>query len=408
MINPAKKRLTRIFTVVALAFSILILSISYFFVHYSIFSEIKRHLNEDIEKEFLDQYYNSGLEPLKSTWDEHRFQILNSDGQVTVSTRNSRDFYPVLNRQYLQKAFSGHKNFEELEVKNEPYLVSYFPIDGKYIGRAAVPLADVKKYESVFLHVILLTLPGIFLISFFVGRYLVNQAMDQISTFFTFQETFSSNVTHELRSPLASLKGNLEVTLRKDRGTEEYKEILNLSLKEVDRIINLLNNLNLLASSKFKPLDLFKDSVDISKVIDELVRIYSPVLQAKKIKFDVARAARATCICDESLIRRTIENLIDNAVKYTPEGGSISLEVAKEAKKFLITITNTCLPMNKNDVENIFQPFFRGKNVISSDSEGKGLGLYISRYIVRSHGGDLTLNRTYGNLFSITISLPLG
>jgi len=408
MINPVKRRLTRIFTSVALGLSVLILCISYFFVHYSTYSEVKRHMNEDIEKEFLDQFYHSGLDPIKNMWNEHRFQIINREGQVIVATRNSMDFYPEVNQKYLKKAFSGNRKFEEMDIKNDPYLVSYFPIDGKYIGREAVSLAEVKKYESVFLKLIFVTLPGIFLISFFVSRYLVNKAMDQISDFFTFQETFSSNVTHELRSPLASLKGNLEVTLRKDRGTEEYKDILNLSLKEVDRIVNLLNNLNLLASSKFKPLDLFRDSVDISKVVDELVVAYSPVVQAKKINFDAANVARATCICDEGLIRRTIENLINNAVKYTPEGGSMSLAVAKEAKKILITITNTCLPMNKNDIEHIFQPFFRGKNVVSRDSEGKGLGLYISRYIVRSHGGDITLNNTYGNLFSITISLPLG
>lgn len=407
MINPAKRRLTRIFTVVALAFSVLILSISYFFVHYSTFSEVRRHLNEDIETEFLDQFYHSGLEPLKNIWSEHRFQILNRDGKVIVSTRNSIEFYPVLNQKNLGEAFSGHKNFEEQEVNNEPYLVAYFPIDGKYIGRAATSLAEAKKYEIFFLKLILVTLPGIFLISFFVSRYLVNKAMDQISDFFTFQETFSSNVSHELRSPLASLKGNLEVTLRKERGTEEYKDILNLSLKEVDRIIDLLKNLNLLASSKFKPLDLFKGSVNISRVIDELAKSYAPALQAKKIKFNAVKVAKATCICDEGLIRRTVENLIDNAVKYTPEGGSISLELAKEAKRILITITNTCLPMSKSDIGHIFQPFYRGKNVIGLGSEGKGLGLYISRYIVRSHGGDIILNNTYGNLFSITISLPL-
>ena len=65
MINPAKRRLTRIFTAVALGLSVLILSISYFFVHYSTFSEIKRHMNEDIEKDFLDQFYHSGLEPVQ-------------------------------------------------------------------------------------------------------------------------------------------------------------------------------------------------------------------------------------------------------------------------------------------------------------------------------------------------------
>ena len=407
MINPAKKRLTRIFTSVALGFSVLILSISYFFVHYSTFTEVKRHMTEDIEKEFLDQFYHSGLDPIKNMWDEHRFQIINREGRIIVSTRNSADFYPVLNRRYLEKAFSGHRNFEEMDIKNEPYLVSYFPIDGKYIGRAAVSLADVKKYENVFLRLILATFPGIFLISFFVSRYLVNQAMEQIAAFFTFQETFSSNVSHELRSPLASLKGNLEVTLRKDRGLEEYKEILDLGLREVDRIIDLLNNLNLLASSKFKPLDLFRDSVDIRKIINEQVGAFTAFLQEKDINLDVSMVTKAVCICDEALIRRTIENVITNAVKYTPERGSISIAVTEAPKKILITITNTCLALSRQDVEHIFEPFYRGKNIVPHSAEGKGLGLYISRYIMRSHGGDITLNNTYGNIFSLTISLPL-
>jgi len=407
MINPTKSRLTRIFTAVALGFSVLILGISFFFVRYSTLSEIKRHMSEDIEKQFLDQFYRSGLDPFKDMWNEYRFQILNRGGQVIVSTRNSLDFYPVLNTGHLQKAFSGRRNFEEREVMGEPYLISYFPIDGKYIGRSALSLTEEKKYERVFLRLILIALPGIFLISFCISRYLVDKAMEQMSDFFTFQETFSSNVTHELRSPLASLKGNLEVTLRKDRPTEEYKDILALSLKEVDRIISLLNNLNLLASSKFKPLDLFKYSVDVTKIVDEVVGFYAADLQAKKIQLDVTKTANVTCICDEALIRRTIENLVDNAAKYTPEGGSITVDISKDFKNIFITLTNTCPAMETHDLKNIFQPFYRGKSAVSRNAEGKGLGLYISRYIVRSHGGDITANKTYGNLFSLTISLPL-
>jgi signal transduction histidine kinase len=407
MIIPTKRRLTRIFTAVALALSVLILSISYFFVYYSMLNETKRHMNEDIQQDFLDQFYRSGLDPFKDMWNEHRFQILNIEGKVIVSTRNSLDFYPLLNPRLLKKAFSGKRGFEERDVLNEPYLISYFPIDGKYIGRAAISLVEVKKYERSFLTLILVTFPGIFLISFFVSRYLVNHAMGQVSDFFTFQETFSSNVTHELRTPLASLKGNIEVTLRKDRKTEEYKEIMSLSLNEVDRIINLLNNLNLLASSKFKPLDLFKDAVNIGKIVDEVARAYTPVLNARNIKFDVRKIMRAICICDEALVRRTIENVVDNAVKYTPEGGSISLDVTENHQKMHITITNTCPAINREDREHIFEPFYRGKNVTACTAEGKGLGLYISRYIMRSHGGDIKLNNTYGNLFSLTISLPM-
>ncbi|RPI38322.1 MAG: GHKL domain-containing protein [Nitrospiraceae bacterium] len=407
MINPAKRRLTRIFAAVTLLFSVLILGLSYFVVHYSTIREMKRHMNEDIDKEFLHKFYNSGLEPFKDAWNERRFQILNRQGEVVISTSNSAEFYPTLNPEHLQKAFNGKRVFEEHNVLNEPYLISYFSIDGKYIGRAASSLAEAKKYESIFLKLILGTLPGVLLISFFISRYLVNQAMQQISDFFTFQETFSSNVTHELRSPLASLKGNLEVTLRKERGTDEYKDTLALGLKEVDRIINLLNNLNLLASSQSKPLELFTDAVDVRALIDELIRTYKPVLQSKKIHLNVIRNEKATCICDEGLIRRTIENLIDNAVKYTPEGGSIQLDMTSKSGNVLLTITNTCMVMNKDDLGHIFDPFYRGKNALSHNAEGKGLGLYISRYIMRSHGGDITLNNTDGNVFSITLSLPL-
>ncbi|MDH4230448.1 MAG: ATP-binding protein [Nitrospirota bacterium] len=407
MINPAKRRLARIFSVVTLLFSVLILGVSYFFVHYSTIREVKRHVNEVIEKEFLDQFNNSGLEPFKDMWNEHRFQILNRQGEVVVSTRNSMKFYPKLNPEYVRKAFQGQREFELREVKNDPYLISYFPLDGKYIGRVALSLSEATKYESTFLKFILGILPGILLISYFISRYLVNQAMEQISEFFTFQETFSSNVTHELRSPLASLKGNLEVTLRKDRVTEEYKEILDLSLKEVDRIINLLNNLNLLASSKSKPLELFTDFVNINTVTADILRSYAPVLQSKRIRITASGSEKTTCICDEGLIRRTLENLIDNAVKYTPEGGSIQVDIARKSENVFVTITNACPAMNKNDIEHIFQPFYRGKNAMSHNIDGKGLGLYISRYIVRSHGGDITFNNTNGNVFSVTVSLPL-
>lgn len=231
--------------------------------------------------------------------------------------------------------------------------------------------------------------------------------MEKVSDFFTFQETFSSNVTHELRSPLASLKGNLEVTLRKERSVEDYKDTLQLSLKEVDRIIGLLNNLYLLASSKFKPLDLFKNEVDIMKIVTSVAKAYAAAMADQGIKFTLSESDAVPCRCDETLIRRTIENLLDNAVKYTPASGSISMAVQMDKKKISMTITNTCKTLDQSDLKHIFEPFYRGRNTKNARIEGKGLGLYISRYIIRSHGGDIKVNNTYGNLFSLTITIPL-
>jgi signal transduction histidine kinase len=407
MIVPTKKRLTVIFTSVNLLFTIIILVVSYLFIHQSVMNVAKNHMIEDIRTEFLDQYRRSGIDPVSKMWGEHLFQILNSSGEVVIATQNSTSFYPELNRDMLQKAYGGKQGFERRYIGSEHYLVSYFPIDGKYVGRAAMSLRESQQYEKNFLDMIMVALPAMFLFSYLTSRFLVNHAMAKISEFFIFQETFSSNVTHELRSPLASLKGNLEVTLRKERTLDQYKETLNLSLKEIDRIIALLNNLYLLASSKFKLLDLFKNKADLVRIVDEVAKSYERRMSLRGIAFTLTKDSSATCNCDEALIRRTIENLMDNAVKYTPENGSISLSVVKEPKMVSITITNTCRTMEKDELRHIFDPFYRGKTTKKENIEGKGLGLYISRYIIRSHGGDIKVNNTYGNLFSLTLTIPL-
>ena len=408
MIIPTKKRLTLIFTTIILVFNIVILVISYLFLHQSIVSGAKLRMTETIRSVFLDQYRRSGLDPINSIWDEHFFQILNKEGGIVVSSRNAVTFLPDLDGELLRGAYEGKERFGFQEVGGENYLVAYFPIDGKFVGRAALSLTEARKYEKNFLDLVFLTLPGMVLLSYLVSRYLVSRAMERISEFFTFQETFSSNVTHELRSPLASLKGNLEVTLRKERTMEEYQETLKLSLKEVDRMIGLLSNLFLLASSKFKPLDLFRNETDIVKIVDNVAKTYAPKMAARAIRFThTTMAATATCLCDETLIRTTIENVIDNAVKYTPDKGSISLSVEKDRKNISVSVTNTCKSMDKGEMKHIFDPFYRGRNVRTSNIEGKGLGLYISRYIIRSHGGEIKVNNTHGNLFSLTITVPV-
>ncbi len=407
MIVPTKKRLTIVFTSVILIFCSIILIVSYVFLHQSIMSGAKRHMREDIKSEFLDQYRRSGLDPIKYLWDEHVFQILNREGSVIISSRNTLNFYPELNKGLLKKAFGGKEGFVVEKIASSDYLISYFPIDGTYVGRAALALGETKKYERNFLDMILITLPAMFLFSYLTSRFLVNHAMEKISDFFTFQETFSSNVTHELRSPLASLKGNLEVTLRKERSIGDYKDTLQLSLKEVDRIIALLNNLYLLASSKFKPLDLFKNEVDIVRTVRSVADAYAVLMADKGIKFTLSESEPALCRCDEALIRRTVENLLDNAVKYTPASGSVSIAVLKDEKKIAMTITNTAKALERNELKHIFDPFYRGRETKNSRIEGKGLGLYISRYIIRSHGGDIKVNNTYGNIFSLTVTLPV-
>jgi sensor histidine kinase YesM len=408
VIIPTKRRLTIIFTSVIVAFNVVILILSYLFWHQSMVNGVKRSMREDMYSEFLDQYNRSGLDPFRNMWDEHHFQILNREGGVVISTRNSAAFYPVLNRKLLTDAFAGIQGFDTIKVLNEEHLIFYFPIDGTYAGRAAKSLSgDEIIYDRAFLKLIMMTLPLMLFLSYLVSRFLVNHAMKPISDIFTFQETFSSNVSHELRSPLASLKGNFEVALRKERPADEYREVISFGLKETDRIIKLLNILSLLASSKFKPLDLFKNSADINTLIRDLVSSYEPQIKARGITLTTSAIPGLSCNCDEALIRRSIENLLDNAVKYTADGGRIDLTLSLVAGHISMTISNTAEPMEREELENIFNPFYRGRRAMNLRVEGKGLGLYIARYIMRSHGGDLTINQSDSTHFSITMFLPV-
>ena len=194
-------------------------------------------------------------------------------------------------------------------------------------------------------------LPIMLIVTFIVSRYLVNQAMKPIADVFKFQENFSSNVTHELRSPLASLKGNLEVTLRKERSADEYRETLRLGLKEVDRIIGMISDLYMLASSKFRPLDLVMKETNLKPVIEEMLESHKADISSKNIVVDTSGLTDVVCRCDDTLMRRAFENIVDNAVKYTPEGGIIKAGLSKAGERLSLTISNSCEYMNRDELK---------------------------------------------------------
>lgn len=407
MIEATERRLTIRFALVLVAFTVLVLAVVYLYFRHNVMDTLQRHVLEEIQNEFIDQFHRTGLDTVKASWESYRFQILNQEGDIIVGSRSAPDFYPALNRDLLGQAFAGEKNFETLVREEEPYLVAYFPLSEKYAGRIAAPLGPGYKQQKAFLRLILIMLPGLLIFSLLVGRYLVKAAIKPIADVFTFQEHFSSSVSHELRSPLASLKGNLEVSLRKERSIDEYRETIRFSLTEVNRIIDLLNDLFLLASARFKPLDLFKEQVDISEMMGELVTSYSPRLKEREVSIEQSVPPGLRCICDGALVKRVFENILNNALKYTPGGGTIRIGAFEAMGKMLVNVANTAAGISKEEVSYFFEPFYRGRNVTGKNFEGKGLGLFIARYIVRSHGGDISAKILKDGTFSITVSLPV-
>ena len=404
MIKPTQKKLTLIFTTIIVIFNALVMVVSFTALNRNLIKSLKNHLNHDVRDEYLQYVISGDFKTLEDMREHEFFQVFNKDRQIVSGTNKFQDFNLPFSKDLLDKAFSGKQEYETVKYNGERYLVSYIPVDSRYIGRVAMPLTAMIEYERNFINLALLMLPIMLIVTFIVSRYLVNQAMKPIADVFKFQENFSSNVTHELRSPLASLKGNLEVTLRKERGADEYKETLRLGLREVDRIIGMINDLYMLASSKFRPLDLVMKQTNLKPVIEEMLESHKADISSKNIAVDTSGLTDVVCSCDDTLMRRAFENIVDNAVKYTPKGGIIKASLSKAGERLSLTISNSCEDMNRDELKNYFEPFFRGAIALNSRVEGKGLGLYLSRYIVRSHGGDITLKVTDDNMCTVEIT----
>ncbi len=405
MIDQTKKRLNLIFLSAIATFNIFILVILFSFLHYRLINAAQKHIIENVAVEFLPHYKTNNLEILKKIIEDEHFQVLNRKGQIVLDVQSSVHFKPRFNESHFEAAFSGKQVFEIIKQQDANYMISYSPLDHDHVLRVTLSLEELSEFKNNFITIVLFTIPGIFFLSYILSRFMVNQSLKPIKKVFAYQETFSSNITHELNSPMTSIKGNLEVLLRRERSPGEYRETIKSVLGRINEIIDLLNNLYLLATSKLKPLDLFKENVNIEKIIDGLIEKYEPLIFSNNIELNLSIQQNTFCECDASLIGRTIENLLDNAVKYTPPGGLIEIRVLRDKKNLMLTISNTCVGITYDEIKNFFSPFYRGKNILNKNLEGKGLGLHIVQHIIYSHGGTILTNLEK-ELLSFTIKIP--
>jgi signal transduction histidine kinase len=261
--------------------------------------------------------------------------------------------------------------------------------------------------DSYFLKLILLSFPGILVISYLLSRLLLNHTLKPLLDVCEFQEKLLTNSTYELRSPLTSIRGNLEVTLRKDRTVEEYKKVIQLSLEETDRIIDSLKYLHFLSTSKLKPLELFSEQTDLKMIVSEIIHASMPRIRSKGIELKVAELSDLICVCDESLIKQTIGNLLEKAVKYAPEGGMITISSSNDLQNMHLTIENTYRDIDKEELKSFSETYSQNKNLLDRNIDGLEVGLSIARYIIHSHHGDMKVQIKDDHLFSVTISLPM-
>ena len=236
----------------------------------------------------------------------------------------------------------------------------------------------------------------------------VDRMIGQLSELVASQRTFVSHAAHELRSPLATLRGHLQLALRRSRSVEEYREIIEESLEEVESLIALAEDLLVLARIQ-GGIALRESSTTPGDLVRDALRMARGPAEAQGVEFreelasiqDIAvRGSRAD-------LARALRNLLDNAVTHSPPGSVVTIEGVLRGERVELAVCDQGHGVSPQDIPNLFSPFFRGSKEQSGERHGTGLGLTIVREIARSYGGDVFLDTswTQGARFVLVLSL---
>lgn len=205
----------------------------------------------------------------------------------------------------------------------------------------------------------------------------INDLLDRIENAVEREKQFTSDASHELRTPLTVLKGTLEVLIRKPRTQAEYEDKIKYGITEVNRLNNLVDQLLLLARFENQIQSLKTEKVYLNALILDILTRYSLKMNAKKINVNPLFSKDYYVESDNYLVSMIIGNIISNAIKYSNENGTISITLSQKENTTICTVSDNGIGIPKEDLDKIFNPFYRSNPTQYPDVKGYGLGLSI-------------------------------
>jgi two-component system OmpR family sensor kinase len=232
----------------------------------------------------------------------------------------------------------------------------------------------------------------------------LNAMLERIERSVAGMRRFTADASHELRTPLSALRAELELALTRERSPEELRATVERSLEQLDRLQRLVEALLQLARSDAGALPVQPAPTDLVALARSVVEPYEPLLQARKVALAFEGAPSLRALADPLWTGRAIANLVDNASRFAPDGGAITIALASENGRALVEVRDTGPGVAAAELERIFERFHRGSNARAT-TDGTGLGLPLAREIARAQHGDLTAAPGEGGRF--VLSLPL-
>jgi heavy metal sensor kinase len=398
-------------------------------------------------------------------------QVLDESGNIGRKSENLKNVQLPISLNALKNASKGLVTFEtNHSIGNTPLRIITFPVTENNhvtkIVQIASSLEGVEDALNTLFIILIVTVPLALMVASLGGQFLAHKALkpvdnitqtarvitsqnlnqritppkvkDEISRLIeTFNEMisrldqsfrqikqFSSDASHELKTPLTILKGEVEVTLRKERTPQEYQQTLKSNLEEINRMSQIVEDLLLLSRADTGEVRLNIEDINLTEILNEVVTQMNRLAQSKGLYLSTSNHHQDIHIFGDALrIRELFINLVENGIKYTEEGGSIHITLQKENAPPVrsqsnweegeksgfakVIISDTGIGIAKEDQERIFSRFFRVDKARSRERGGSGLGLSICKWIVEAHQGEIVVESELGKGSSFIVKLPL-
>jgi heavy metal sensor kinase len=232
-----------------------------------------------------------------------------------------------------------------------------------------------------------------------------NQMLDRIENLVTGIKEMSDNIAHDLKSPITRIRGIAEVSLTSGSSLKEYETMAGSTIEECDRLLDMINTMLIISKTEAGLGQFDNEELDIAAVVQGACELFRPMAENEGLTLVCDAPERLVMNGDMRMIQRMISNLLDNAVKYTPEGGSIDVAAALgNHQSIRISIKDTGIGISTPDLSHIFERFYRCDP--SRSRTGTGLGLSFALAIARAHGGDITVTSEPDKGSKFTVVLP--
>ncbi|MGH2459974.1 MAG: sensor histidine kinase [Chloroflexota bacterium] len=241
-----------------------------------------------------------------------------------------------------------------------------------------------------------------------VGRLAAtfDRMLERLDRAFRRQRQFTADASHELRTPLALLISQADLALERSRTPGEYRRVLLSMREDAKRMNQLVNDLLTLARADAGESQVGREPLDLNDLTSDVVAAMEPLARARGVALGRGAAESTVVMGDQTRLTQLLLNLIDNALKYTPAGGAVTVSTRPEGKQAILQLADTGVGIPPEHLPHLFERFYRVDPARARAQGGAGLGLAIARWIVESHGGHITVASETGRGTTFTVTLP--